>query len=52
LAADPGFAKDPRARLNFFFERSPYWDPFMNLYPVGRIINPMEAGLVSKTAKK
>jgi hypothetical protein len=52
LAADPGFAKDARARLNFFFERSPYWDPFMNLYPVGRIINPMEAGMVSKTAKK
>lgn len=36
---DPNFAKNPRARLNFFYEHSPY---FMNqkvgVYPVGRIL--------------
>lgn len=35
--ADPAFKADPRRRLEFFYQRSPYWDPFLNLYPVGRI---------------
>ena len=33
------FAKSPRARLNFFYERSPYSDKQIGVYPVGRIIN-------------
>lgn len=33
---DPAFAKDPRARLRFFAERHPAWDPRFNLYPVYR----------------
>lgn len=37
LAGDPGFEASPRARLEFFYKRSPYWDPQMNRYPVGRI---------------
>lgn len=37
LASDPKFASSPGARLQFFYRRSPYWDPQMNLYPVGRI---------------
>ncbi len=41
LANDAGFAADPAARLEFFYKRSPYWDPHMNLYPVGRIITPL-----------
>jgi len=40
---DEKFAKSPRERLNFFFERSPY---FMNqrigIYPVGRITGKFE----------
>ncbi len=40
LASDPKFALNARARLEFFYRRSPYWDPQMNLYPVGRIITP------------
>jgi hypothetical protein len=40
LASDPSFAANPRARLRFFYERSPYWDKQMGLYPVGRIITP------------
>jgi len=36
LAADTTLAKNPRARLNFFYERSPYSDNRLNVYPVGR----------------
>jgi Zinc carboxypeptidase len=45
LANDPKFAASPSARLNFFYERSPYWDKQMNLYPVGRITAPLNATL-------
>jgi hypothetical protein len=31
------FASNPAERLQFFYKRSPYWDPQMNLYPVGRL---------------
>ncbi|MGD2109592.1 MAG: M14 family metallopeptidase [Phycisphaerae bacterium] len=57
LAADPAlretfeekvrthreFAADPRARLYFFYKRSPYWDDRMNVYPVARITKPIGA---------
>ncbi|HKO96239.1 MAG TPA: M14 family metallopeptidase [Pyrinomonadaceae bacterium] len=39
LATDPAFAANSYERLQFFYRRSPYWDPQMNLYPVGRIIS-------------
>jgi hypothetical protein len=38
LASDANFAASSHARLQFFYRRSPYWDPQMNLYPVGRIV--------------
>lgn len=35
---DEAFAKNPRARLNFFYERSPYFtNQKVGIYPVGRI---------------
>ncbi|HJZ12496.1 MAG TPA: M14 family metallopeptidase [Acidobacteriota bacterium] len=37
LAADPDFAASRSARLNFFFNRSPYRDHRIGLYPVGRL---------------
>ena len=37
VANDKEFAANPRARLNFFYQRSPWWDPHMGLYPVGRL---------------
>ncbi len=37
LAMDPAFASSPDERLQFFYRRSPYWDPQKDLYPVGRI---------------
>lgn len=34
---DEAFAKNPRARLQFFYERSPYFDKVLNAYPVVRL---------------
>jgi hypothetical protein len=34
---DPAFAKNPRARLDFFYRRHPAWDEQVNLYPVLRV---------------
>jgi hypothetical protein len=45
IMSDPKFAASPSARLNFFFERSPYWDNQMNLYPVGRVTTPLNIQL-------
>nr|WP_237452252.1 M14 family metallopeptidase [Qipengyuania algicida] len=36
LNSDPKFAKDPDARLAWFYERTPYYDSDYLLYPVGR----------------
>ncbi len=40
IAADTAFAHSPGAKLNFFYERSPYWDDHVMLYPVARILQP------------
>lgn len=40
LSSDSAFATSPSERLRFFYKRSPYWDPKMNLYPVGRLLKP------------
>jgi hypothetical protein len=39
LRTDPEFAKSPGARLNFFYQRSPYWDERYNVYPVARLMD-------------
>jgi hypothetical protein len=36
LADDPAFAADPEARKQWFFERTPYFDPGWRIYPVTR----------------
>lgn len=41
LAEDEEFARSPQARLNWFFERSPYFDPYLNRYPVLRVMNDL-----------
>jgi len=43
LAEDEEFAADPRARLEFFYRRTPFYDARHNLYPVAREI-AREAG--------
>ena len=37
LKSDPAFAKDPQARLEFFYRRHSSWDGSYRLYPVLRI---------------
>ncbi len=39
ITRDPDFAKDPRARLYFFYQRTPYWDKEFGRYPVARILS-------------
>ena len=46
VASDAEFAASPAARLRFFYKRSPYWDPQMNLYPVGRIVRVLDLQLI------
>ncbi len=36
LATDDAFRGSPEARLRFFYERTPYFDPQWRLYPVAR----------------
>ncbi len=49
LISDTTFAKSPNARLNFFYQRSPYWDKEMNLYPVARVVS--EAKFITEPVK-
>jgi hypothetical protein len=37
LAGDAQFAASPRARLDFFYRRSPWWDARIGVYPVVRL---------------
>jgi hypothetical protein len=39
---DEAFAKSQRARLNFFYERSPYADRRIGVYPVGRVLREIK----------
>jgi hypothetical protein len=45
LATDAEFAASPAERLRFFYKRSPYWDPQMNVYPIGRITSVLSLPL-------
>lgn len=38
VATDPRFAANPMARLEFFYDRSPWHDAQLGLYPVGRLM--------------
>ncbi|HEU4795244.1 MAG TPA: M14 family metallopeptidase [Pyrinomonadaceae bacterium] len=46
LARDPEFAASAAHRLRFFYKRSPYWDPQMDLYPIGRIVSSLNLPLI------
>src|SRR4051812_25567654 len=37
VANDPPFAANSYGRLNWWYQHSPYWDPKLGLYPVGRV---------------
>jgi hypothetical protein len=42
---DENFRKSARARLDFFYQRSPYFDQRIGLYPVGRVTEARDAAL-------
>ncbi len=37
VASDQKFAASPQERLNWFLQRSPWWDQRIGLYPVGKV---------------
>ncbi|MFZ5948923.1 MAG: M14 family metallopeptidase [Stygiobacter sp.] len=39
--SDPKIKENPRRRLNFFYERSPYFDNQLNIYPTLRVIKTL-----------
>ncbi|HVP10657.1 MAG TPA: peptidase M14, partial [Phycisphaerae bacterium] len=41
VAKDKDFAGSPHDRLDFFYKRSPYYERWKDVYPVGRIIKPL-----------
>lgn len=45
VASDSIFAANPRARLRFFYQRSPYHDTGKNLYPVWRWVEKADLPL-------
>ena len=52
VANDPGFAASPHERLNWFLERSPWWDQRIGLYPVGKIDSMRGLPLPKTPARK
>jgi len=45
LAADTSFASSSWKRLNFFYERSPYYDKTLRHYPVGKLMTSADISL-------
>jgi hypothetical protein len=41
-SSDLSFAHNPGARLNYFYQHTPYWDKNVNLYPVARMIEDQQ----------
>jgi len=39
VGSDSAFAASPHARLRWLYNRSPWADPLLNVYPVGRIVD-------------
>lgn len=46
LRSDSSFARNPWARANFFYQRSPYRDESLGLYPVARVFGEIDASLL------
>lgn len=36
---DPEFAENPKLILDWFYQKSPYWDLKINIYPVGKVFD-------------
>jgi hypothetical protein len=46
---DPEFADNPKAILNWFFQRTLYWDKKKNIYPVGKIFDAAQVRALLKS---
>ncbi|MDD5765984.1 MAG: M14 family metallopeptidase [Candidatus Marinimicrobia bacterium] len=42
---NPKFAADPLQRLFFFFDRSPFHDEQLNVYPISKVMKPVELNI-------
>ena len=47
--SDTAFAKNAEEILNWFYERSPWWDIKLNVYPVGKIFDAKEVEQILKS---
>lgn len=45
FAIDSTFGKDYWSRLYFFYARTPYWETDVNIYPVGKLMEPRQLPL-------
>lgn len=52
VASDSKFAGSPHDRLNWFLQRSPWWDERIGLYPVGKVDSIRELPVRKPPAKK
>jgi len=52
VAGDARFAGSPDERLNWFLQRSPWWDERIGLYPVGKVDSIRELPLQKPPARK
>ena len=43
VECEPAFAGSARLRLEWFYERTPYFDDRLNVYPIGRIFERVNA---------
>ncbi len=46
LAADSSFARNPWARVDFFYRRSPWADPEQDLHPIARALRKVPDGVL------
>jgi hypothetical protein len=49
---EPGFPQNPRAILNWFYQRTPYWDNHKDVYPVGKIFDEAAFGKIMEKCGK
>jgi hypothetical protein len=52
VASDAKFAASSQERLNWFLERSPWWDKRIGLYPVGKVNSIRNLPLSHPAARK
>ena len=51
-AEDPDFAADQRAMLNWFYQHTPYWDDYKDVYPVGKIFDAKQLKKLLKSTEE